>query len=127
MHNLRQLEWFLSIQITQDKDICCLWLCQNSYIDKLTSKFYISIGKKAPRAPLLFEKLIKSTAEVMSQEIYVYQQHIGSINFAAVLTRPEIAHAALKLSEYLTNPLQYYLECTNRVFLYLAHTRNYSN
>lgn len=82
--------------------------------------------KKCPGAPLPHEELSKSTTQASPQEIYAYQQRIGSINFAAVITRPDIAQAAFKLSEYLTNPSQYHLECANRVLLYLAHTRNLS-
>lgn len=101
-----------------------MWLCQDSYIDKLTSKFRISIEKKFPGAFLPHEELTKSTSEATLQEIYAYQQRIGSINFAAVITRPDVAHSASKLSEYLTNPSKYHLECANQTLLYLAHTRD---
>lgn len=116
----------MGIRITRDRETRRLWLCQDSYIDKLSSKFNISTDKKSPGAPLPFEELTKSTVQATPQEIYSYQQRIGSINFAAVITRPDVAHAASKLSEYLTNPSQHHLECANRVLLYLAHTRDLS-
>lgn len=126
MRYIGELEWFLGIRISRNRETRQLWLCQDSYIDKLTSKFNISIGRKNPAVPLPYEELAKSTTQATPQDIYAYQQRIGSINFAAVITRPDVAHAASKLSEYLTNPSPYHLECANQVLLYLAHTRDFS-
>lgn len=127
MRYIGELEWFLGIRITRDRSTRNLWLCQDSYIDKITSKFNISTtDKKCPGAPLPYEELTKSVTDATTQEIYAYQQRIGSINFAAVITRPDVAHAASKLSEFLTNPSKIHLECANRVLLYLAHTRDMS-
>lgn len=123
---LGELKWFLGIWISRDRETRRLWLCQDSYINKLTAKFNISIEAKCPGAPLPNEELTKATTQATAQEIYAYQQRIGSINFAAVITRPNVAHAASKLSEYLTNPSKWHFDCANRVLLYLAHTRSLS-
>ena len=127
MRYLGELEWFLGIRITRDRETRRLWLCQDSYIDKLTAKFNVSFDRKAPGASLLYGKeLTKLSAQATPQEIYAYQQRISSINFAAVITRPDIAHAAFKLSEYLINLSLHHLDCANRVLLYLAHTQDFS-
>ena len=42
MRRLRQVEWFLEINITHKRHSQCLWLCQESYIDKIMTKFNIS-------------------------------------------------------------------------------------
>jgi hypothetical protein len=39
MRILSSLQWFLSIRITRDREKRKIWLCQNSYIIKMTSKF----------------------------------------------------------------------------------------
>ena len=59
-----------------------------------------------------------------AQEIHSYQQRVGSLNFAAVITRPDVAQAASKLSEFLTNPSKHHMECVNRTLKYLAHTKH---
>ena len=59
-----------------------------------------------------------------AQEIHSYQQRVGSLNFAAVITRPDVAQAASKLSEFLTNPSKNHMECVNRTLKYLAHTKH---
>ena len=126
MRYLGELEWFLRIRISRDRKTRRLWLCQDSYIDKLTAKFNISTETKCPGAPLPYEKLTKSATQATAQDIHAYQQRIGSINFAAVITRPDVAHAASKLSEYLTNSSKLHFDCANRVLLYLAHTKKLS-
>ena len=126
MQSLGELKWFLGIQITRERETRHLWFCQDSYIDKLSAKFKVLIENKCPRASLPFEELTKSTTTASPQKIHAYQQRVGSINFAAVITRPDIAHAASKLSEFLTNPSKFHLNCANRVLLYLVHTRELS-
>ena len=121
MRHLGKLEWFLGIHITKSRATCQLWLCQDSYIDKLSVKFNISTeGKKHPKTPLPCGELTKSTTQAIPQEIYAYQQRIGSINFAAVITRPDVAHCASQLSQFLTNLSQHHIDCANKAFLYLA-------
>lgn len=67
--------------------------------------------------------LIKHTGQASSQKIQAYQQRVGSINFAAVITRPDVAHAVSKLSDFLTNPSDFHFECANRTLKYLGHTK----
>lgn len=124
MRYLGELEWFLGIRITRHRKNRRLWLCQDSYISKLISKFKVDTNSKSPGSPLTTEDLTKHTGKATPQEIYTYQQRVGSINFAAVITRPDIAHAASKLSEFLTNPSKHHLECANRTLRYLAHTKD---
>ena len=126
MRHLGELEWFLGIRITRDRPNRRLWLCQDSYICKLVSKFKINTDTRSPGSLLPTEILTKNTEQATPQEIYLYQQRVGSINFAAVTTRPDVAHAASKLSEFLANPSKHHLDCANRTLRYLAHTKDLS-
>lgn len=126
MRYLGPLEWFLGIHIIRDRPNRRLWLCQSSYIDKIIARYNISMSSKHPRVPLPTEELVKSTTQATPQEIFAYQQRVGSINFPAVITRPDIAHAASKLSQFLTNPSKHHMACADCTILYLGHTRDYS-
>lgn len=81
---------------------------------------------KHPGSPLPSEELVKSSTQATPQEIFAYQQRVGSLNFAAVITRPDIANAASKLSQFLTNPSHHHTACANKTILYLGHTKDYS-
>jgi len=59
-----------------------------------------------------------------AQQVFAYQQRVGSINFAAVTTRPDVSRASSKLAEFLTNPSPSHLKAADRVISYLNGTRN---
>lgn len=125
MKALGEIEWFLGIRVVRDRCARKLWLSQESYIDKLAAKFHITVDK-AKQSPLPVEELSRNTGIASKEEVLHYQQKVGSINFAAVITRADIALAAAKLSEHLTNPSHRHLEMVNRVLGYLLATRSYA-
>lgn len=126
MRYLGPLEWFLGIHVIRDRPSLRLWLCQSSYVDKILAKYNISMKSKHPGSPLPPEELVKSLAQATPQEVFTYQQRVGSINFPAVITRPDIANAASKLSQFLTNPSKHHIACANQAILYLGHIRDYA-
>lgn len=60
------------------------------------------------------------------QMIYEYQQRVGSINFAAVITRPDVAWATSRLSQFLQNPSRENIRSADRVISYLSRTKNFA-
>ncbi|CAL8578705.1 hypothetical protein XPA_010761 [Xanthoria parietina] len=127
MRYLGEVSWFLGIRITRNRSTRQLRLCQDSYIDKITSKYNIHLGGRKPIAPMISgETLVKNSEQATAQQILAYQQIVGSINFAAVTTRADISFAASKLSEFLTNPSERHQAAAVRVMQYLAHTKFYS-
>ncbi|EKG09276.1 Reverse transcriptase RNA-dependent DNA polymerase [Macrophomina phaseolina MS6] len=126
MRYLGEIQWFLAIRIIRNRNERKLWLCQDSYISKLTAKFNVKEDSKrsVPLPP--DEPITQNPEQATEQDIYVYQQKVGSINYAAVHTRPDIAHAASRLSEHLQNPSAQHLHLAQRVLEYLSNTRNYA-
>ena len=127
MRNIGEVEWFLNIRITRNKEQQTTSLCQDSYIDKLISKFNIDMTKKEPGSPMAnYIPMMKNEGKATPQEVYAYQQKVGSINFAATTTRPDVAAAASRLAEHLTNPSGHHMDQANRTLEYLAYTKNYA-
>ena len=58
--------------------------------------------------------------------MHLYQQLISSINFAAVVTHPDIAYAASMLSKHLINPLEHHMELAYKAMHYLNQTKSHS-
>ena len=124
---LGKVSWFLGIRITRNRSTRQLRLCQDSYIDKITSKYNIHLGGRKLIIPIISgETLVKNSEQATVQQILAYQQIVGSINFAAVTTRADILFTALKLSEFLTNPSERYQAAAVQVMQYLAYTKFYS-
>ncbi len=128
MRILDSLQWFLSIRITRDREKRKIWLCQDSYIIKMISKFNlkeikcskISLIDLSIRLETDESHVIKSN----SQLIYAYQQQIESLNFAAVISRSDIAFAIAKLTQFLQTSHSNHLSATDRVIFYLYEIRN---
>jgi hypothetical protein len=127
MRSLGALKWFLGIRIERDRPTRRLWLCQDSYISKLTAKFHVSLNGKMPCTPLFSElHAAEDGYEATAQQILAYQQRVGSLNFAAVITRPDIAYSTSKLASFLRNPTAEHLAAADRTLQYLCSTRTYA-
>ena len=125
MRYLGEIQWFLAIRIIRNRDERKVWLCQDSYIAKLAAKFNVKEDSKrsVPLPP--DEPITQNPDQATDQDVYAFQQKVGSINYAAVHTRPDIAHAASRLSEHLQNPSAQHLHLAQRVLEYLSHTQCY--
>jgi hypothetical protein len=74
MRALRELKWFLGIRIERDRLSRRLWLCQDSYISKLTAKFHVNLDGKLPRTPILSDLLAPEEGhQATAQQILAYQ------------------------------------------------------
>ena len=121
---LGELKWFLGIRIVRDRSKHKLWLCQDSYIEKIARRFNLLPGR-AYDTPLPAEELGKfvRNEQASNEAIYGYQQRIGSIQFAACFTRPDVAKHASKLAEFQMNPAPEHMFLADRVIQYLYHTK----
>lgn len=127
MRILGELQWFLGIRVTRKRPQKQLILTQDSYIDKVIWRYHVNTDSKATGAPLTKQdQFVKHTGQASAQDSLNYQQRVGSINFAAVITRADLAFTASKLFQFLTNPSKVHIDATNQVLTYLAHTKHYS-
>lgn len=119
-----QATWFLGLRILRDRPNLRLYLCQDSYIDKIVSRYNINLGLYTrTQTPLAIEALQPNEGIATPRQIQAYQQRIGSINFAATMTRPDIAKACSTLAQFLKNPSARHLDAADRVIAYLGKTR----
>jgi hypothetical protein len=117
-----EANWFLGIRIVRDRAKRLLWLCQDSYIDKISNRFN-TLDKVNAVTPLSDEPLLPYLGQSTAGERHGYQSRVGSINFAAVITRQDVAKASSNLSQHLTNPGPVHLKAADRVLAYLERTK----
>ena len=111
------------MQVVYDTDSRKLWLCQKSYIEKIAALFNLQQSKKT-HTPMPMDDLLPNTQQATTQETHGYQSRIGSLLFAAIVTRPDVARAASKLSEHLQNPSPDHLAAADQCISYLHSTKN---
>jgi hypothetical protein len=125
IRSLGELNWFLGIRVVRDREAKKVWLCQDSYIDKIATRFHLEHRKPA-YTPLPPDELLPYDGQATAQEIHAYQQRIGSINFAAVITRSDTAFSASKLATFLCNPSPTHLAAADQTISYLYGTKTYA-
>ncbi len=115
------LHWFLGIEIIRDREKKLIWLSQSSYIDKIANL----AGSKQPDAtPMSRDELLPYNDVASSSQINLYQRKVGSLMYAAVVTRPDIAFAVSRLARFLTNPGPLHQAAADRTLLYLKRHRD---
>ena len=62
---------------------------------------------------------LPTEVEVLEADRTLYQRKIGSILYAAISTRPDIAFAAARLSRHNCRPGKIHQDAANRVVQYL--------
>jgi hypothetical protein len=126
LNPIGELKWFLEMHIFRDRLKRSLWLSQQAYIEKLANKFIIELkSDKWPLTPMAEEELfpLPTEDEVLETDQTRYQRKIGSILYAAISTRPDIAFAAARLSRYNCRPGKTHQEAVDRMIQYLYKTQ----
>lgn len=105
---------FLNIRILRDTKAKKLWICQDGYIDKICTKFGIDEKIRKVATPLLSSYRSQPfEGQATIQQITEMQEKVGSILYAAVVSRPDVSFAASQLSQYATNPSPEHLRYAN--------------
>lgn len=116
------LQWFLGIEVLRDRKRGLIWLCQAEYVDKI--KRLVDCTGSVPYTPMRNKELLPYEGKATFNSINQYQRKIGSILYAAVITRPDIAFAASRLARFNTNPSEEHHAEADRVIRYLLGTKD---
>ena len=127
MKDLGPAKQILGMQIIRDRKNKKLWLSQEKYINKVLERFNM-INAKPVVSPLASQfKLSKEqcpSSEKEKQEMkkVPYASAIGSLMYAMVCTRPDLAHAVGVVSRFLSNPGRKHWAAVKWIFRYLRGT-----
>jgi hypothetical protein len=132
MTDLGLLNWFLGSEVTQDLEKGTTKLTQASYIQGLMEKYEFMADIKptaTPSRPESKYRLSKAQCpldpKVADQTLWwrpMYRSVIGSLLYAAVLSRPDIAAEVAILSQFLDNPGQEHWDAAVYCLAYLKGT-----
>ncbi|CAM8949434.1 unnamed protein product [Rhodiola kirilowii] len=127
MKDLGKAKQILGMEITRERKKNKLWLSQERYIERVLERFNMK-GAKAVSSPLGNHfKLSKSSCPTTKEEIdkmsaIPYSSAVGSLMYAMVCTRPDIAHSVGAVSRYLSNPSREHWEAVKWILRYLRGT-----
>ncbi|KAF7568846.1 hypothetical protein PtrM4_112490 [Pyrenophora tritici-repentis] len=122
--NLGEIHKILGVRVTRDRKRRTIYLDQEQYIHAVLDKFGMSSkqhrDKKIPSAD--YTSFRPATNNDTRIDITEYQQVIGSLMFAMVLTRPDIAFTLGKLSQYMSDPAEHHGHALKNLLRYLRST-----
>ena len=113
------LHWFLGIEILRDRDKKLIWLSQSSYVEKIAN---LAQTKEKASTPMAKDELLPFEGLANKADTVIYLRKVGSLLYAAVITRPDVAFAVSRLARFTTNPGPEHQAAADRVLMYLQET-----
>ena len=118
---------FLGCEIKRAADRKSIVLSCSTYINAMAKKFGLTktTGVSTPLVPgtklTTEDQSTKGNSRVDST---MYRSYVGSLLYAAMTCRPDIAYAVKELSRFLVEPLKAHLSAAQHVVEYLFHTHS---
>ena len=127
MTDLGPLTSFLGMEIRRTRPNRTLHLSQTQYITTILERHGMSASApvSTPADPHI--RLLKSPPEVQAESINCqrYQSAVGSLMYAMIGTRPDLAFAVSAVSQHSTNPGPTHWTAVRRIFRYLSGTKTF--
>ncbi|KAL5849218.1 hypothetical protein ACOSQ4_007231 [Xanthoceras sorbifolium] len=129
MKDLGAAKQILGMRIKRDTKSGTLLLSQAEYIKKVLSRFNIQDAKPVSTPLGIHFRLSKEQSPKTEEERthmakVPYASAIGSLMYAMVCTRPDIAQAVGVVSRYMNNPGKIHWEAVKWILRYLRGTTN---
>ena len=125
MKDMGELHYYVGASIVQDKEGKQVYLHQGQqYIEKMLKKFGQTEAKSVSTPADCNVKLQKEDSVSRPVDTISYQSIVGSLLYAAITTRPDIAQAVGVVSKFCANPTQSHLTAAKRILRYLKGTVN---
>jgi len=127
--DLGELHWLLGIEIKRDRERHTIHLSQRSYIESILQQYGL-FDLKPVSIPmdtnirLTTAQSPSTTSEYAQMRNVPYHEAEGSLMYAALGTRPDIAFAVQTASRFSTKPGPAHWEVVKRIFCYLKGTMN---
>ena len=130
MKDLGEASYILGIKIMRNRAFRKLSLSQETYINTLLSKFnmdncneeMIPYDRKKKLANI---DCASSTSQKLDELKFPYASAVGSLMYALMYTRPDIAFAVNILSRFQSNPGKNHWEGVKQVMRYLRRTKSF--
>ena len=110
------------MEIKRDRKKRKMTICQKTYLNDVLDRFDMQ-NCKPVSTPMEAGKVFTVLADNEEPvDVKLYQAAIGSLNYAAIATRPDISTAVGKLSQYMRNPSKDHWMGVKRVLRYIKGT-----
>jgi Reverse transcriptase (RNA-dependent DNA polymerase) len=116
--DLGQLNFFLGIEVhTNDRG---LLLTQTGYIQSLLERAKMKEAKAA-KTPMAVSPTLSKTEGACMEDPYLFRNIVGALQYVTI-TRPDIAFAVNRVSQFMHNPSDVHWSTVKRILRYLKGT-----
>ena len=95
-------------------------------MEKIAALFHVDDQSWYLVTPMVTEELAPYDGKATKTQIYKYQRKVGSLLYAMMITRPDVACIVNKLTESLLNPGPQHQEAVVQALAYMYSTRYYA-
>lgn len=115
--------YYVGMEFIRDRINRRIFVNQRAYIERLIEKFEMKNcrGISTPAD----NNVVLGKSRKKENEPYPYRQAVGSLMFAAIVSRPDISYAVGVVSRYLENPGPAHIGAVKRIMRYLKDTSDY--
>src|SRR3954463_9606368 len=131
MKDMGEVAYVLRVKILRDRSRRTLGLSQETYLKKVLERFKMDKAKPIDTPVMKNHGLSrndcpKTPADKAKMANVPYASAIGSLMYAMVCTRPDLAYAVGLLSRFQSDPGILHWFVVKRVLQYLVRTTNYT-
>ncbi|CAH9096877.1 unnamed protein product [Cuscuta epithymum] len=124
MKDLGAAKKILGMEIHRDRQAGKLYLSQKKYIEKMLNRFNMSNCKSVSTPlgahfKLSSDSCPKTDADLIYMKNVPYSSAVGSLMYAMVCTRPDLAYAVSVVSRYMHNPGKEHWSAVKWILRYL--------
>ena len=128
LKDMGALALYLNIRVTRDRGSRLIYIDQELYIQSVLEKFGYADANPV-RTPLNSGTTLEKNEEdpsVCDPSLrHHYQSILGSLMYAMLGTRPDIAFAVSRLCQFQSNPTSQHLHAAQHILRYLRGTSHY--
>jgi hypothetical protein len=125
MEDMKACSYYLGMKITRNRANRTIKLSQTGYLEKIIKDFNLWECNTKHDTPMetSSKHMVPETEKQATPEFKrQYQSMVGSLMYAMMGTRPDIAFAVSVVSRFASNPNDYHMKAVKRILRYLRAT-----
>src|SRR5579859_5753102 len=100
MKDLREVKYFLGIQVHRDRERKIIHISQSGYNRTILERYGMENSKSANTRLSSSTRLTKATVTEVLADQKEYQSMVGSLMYAMLATRPDLAQTIQQISQF---------------------------
>ena len=125
MDDRGEINFILGMEVKRYREKGVMTIDQKLYLQNVLKRFGMEDCKPVSTPVEPGKKYVKLSDGDEPVDISLYQAAIGSLNYAAIATRPDLSIAVSMLSQFMQNPGKEHWIGIKRIFRYIRGTLDY--